>query len=65
MIAATQEDVADNMDGISTYVNLVSLIIEESYNGAEEARRLADKYGAEVVGMIPPAEHLPIASARE
>ena len=54
VIAATQEDVADNMDGISTYVNLVSLIIEESHNGAEEARRLADKYGAEVVGMIPP-----------
>ncbi|AJY51916.1 MULTISPECIES: S8/S53 family peptidase [Halomonadaceae] len=54
VVAATEQEVAKNMDGITTYVDLVSLIIEESHDGAQEAQRLADKYGAEVVGMIPP-----------
>ncbi|HBM27306.1 MAG TPA: peptidase S8 and S53 subtilisin kexin sedolisin [Halomonas sp.] len=54
VVAANDQEVAKNMDGITTYVNLVSLIIEESHEGADEAQRLADKYGAEVVGMIPP-----------
>ncbi|ATH77945.1 peptidase S8 and S53 subtilisin kexin sedolisin [Vreelandella venusta] len=54
VVAATEQEVAENMDGITTYVDLVSLIIEESHEGAEEAQRLAEKYGAEVVGMIPP-----------
>lgn len=54
VLAATDQEVAKNMDGITTYVNLISLIIEEDYDGAEEAQHLAEKYGAEVVGMIPP-----------
>ncbi|MBT2773025.1 S8/S53 family peptidase [Halomonas sp. ISL-60] len=54
VVAATGQEVAKNMDGLTTYVDLVSLIIEESHDGAEEAQRLAEKYDAEVVGMIPP-----------
>ena len=54
VVAATDQEVAKNMDGLTTYVDLVSVIIEESYEGAEEAQQLAEKYGAEVVGMIPP-----------
>ncbi len=54
VLAATDQEVARNMDGLTTYVDLISLIIEESHDGAEEAQRLAEKYGAEVVGQIPP-----------
>jgi len=54
VVAATDQEVAKNMDGITTYVDLISLIIEESHNGAAEAQCLAEKYDAEVVGMIPP-----------
>lgn len=54
VIAATDDEVAKNMDGITTYVDLISVIIEESHDGTEEAEHLAEKYGAEVVGMIPP-----------
>ena len=54
VIAAGPNEVAKNMDGLSTYVDLVSLIIEEKYDGLDEARRLAEKYGAEVVGLIAP-----------
>ncbi len=54
VLAATPADVAKNMDGLTTYVNLVSLLIEEDRPGLEEARRLAEKYGAKVVGAIPP-----------
>lgn len=54
VVAATDQEVAKNMDGLTTYVDLVSLIIEESHDGAQEAQRLAEKYDAEVVGMIPP-----------
>lgn len=54
VLAATDQETAKNMDDITTYVDLISLIIEEDYDGAEEAQRLAEKYGAEVVGMIPP-----------
>ncbi|MDN7131116.1 S8/S53 family peptidase [Halomonas sp. MC140] len=54
VVAATDQEVAKNMDDLTTYVDLVSVIIEESYEGAEEAQQLAEKYGAEVVGMIPP-----------
>lgn len=54
VVAATDQEVAKNMDGLTTYVDLISLIIEESHDGAQEAQRLAEKYGAEVVGMIPP-----------
>ena len=54
VLAASPEAVTKNMDGLTTYVDLVSLIIEERYEGLDEARRLADKYGAEVVGAIAP-----------
>lgn len=54
VLAATDREVAENMDGLTTYVDLISLIIEEEYEGGEEAQRLAEKYDAEVVGMIPP-----------
>lgn len=42
------------MDGLTTYVDLVSLLIEEQHDGLGEARRIAGKYGAQVVGAIPP-----------
>ncbi|MCB8889171.1 S8 family serine peptidase [Vreelandella malpeensis] len=54
VIAASSDEIAENMDGVSSYVDLVSVIIEEEHDGLEEARRLADKYGATVVGQIPP-----------
>jgi len=54
VLAADEKAVTQNREGLSTYVDLVSVIIEESHDGAEEAQRLADKYEAEVVGAIPP-----------
>ncbi|MGA4815792.1 S8 family serine peptidase [Pseudomonas aeruginosa] len=54
---------AKNMDGLTTYVDLVSLLIEENHDGRREAERLADKYGARVVGAIPPLNLLPVAPA--
>lgn len=54
VLAATPDEVAKNMDGLTTYVDLVSVLIEESHEGRDEASRLAKKYGAEVVGAIPP-----------
>ncbi|MCQ4314284.1 S8/S53 family peptidase [Pseudomonas stutzeri] len=54
VLAAGPDEVAKNMDGLTTYLNLISLIIEEKYDGLDEARRLAKKYGAEVVGAIAP-----------
>lgn len=54
VIAAGPDEVAKNMDGLTTYVDLVSLLIEEKYDGLDEARRIAGKYGAQVVGAIPP-----------
>ncbi len=54
VIAAGPDEVAKNMDDLTTYVDLVSLIIEEDHDGLEESRRLAEKYGAEVVGAIAP-----------
>lgn len=69
VMAATDQEVAKNMDGITTYVDLVSLLIEEDHDGAEEAQRLAEKYGAEVVGMIPPLNtyqlRLPVSNLDE
>jgi len=54
VLAARPEEVAKNMDGLTTYVDLVSLIIEERFDGRKEAERLAQKYGAKVVGAIAP-----------
>ena len=54
VLAATEDEVAENMDGLTSYVDLVSVVIEEEYDGLEEAERLAEKYDARVVGMIPP-----------
>ncbi|MBC3951197.1 S8/S53 family peptidase [Pseudomonas folii] len=54
VLAATPQQVAKNMDGLTSYVDLVSVIIEEKFQGAEEAERIAKKYGATVVGSIAP-----------
>ncbi|TRX73217.1 S8/S53 family peptidase [Pseudomonas mangiferae] len=54
VLAATPNEVAKNMDGLTTYVNLVSVLIEEDHPGLDEAKRLAERYGAQVVGAIPP-----------
>ncbi len=54
VLAATPAQVAKNMDGLTSYVDLVSLIIEERFDGAREAQRIAGKFGATVVGSIAP-----------
>lgn len=54
VVAAGPNEVAKNMDGLTTYVDLVSVLIEESHEGRQEAERLAAKYGAKVVGSIAP-----------
>ncbi|WP_334597389.1 S8/S53 family peptidase [Pseudomonas alvandae] len=54
VLAAGPNEVAKNMDGLTTYVDLVSVLIEESHDGRQEAERLAGKYGAKVVGSIAP-----------
>ena len=54
VLAAGPDEVAKNMDGLSTYVDLVSVLIEEDRDGPQEAERLASKYGAKVVGSIAP-----------
>lgn len=54
VLAAGPDEVAKNMDGLTTYVDLVSLLIEENHDGLKEAQRLARKYGAKVVGSIAP-----------
>ncbi|OAB50939.1 S8/S53 family peptidase [Pseudomonas thivervalensis] len=54
VVAAGPDAVAKNMDGLTTYVDLVSVLIEEDRDGRQEAERLAHKYGAKVVGSIAP-----------
>ncbi|RRV10186.1 peptidase S8 and S53 subtilisin kexin sedolisin [Pseudomonas sp. v388] len=54
VLAAGPAEVAKNMDGLTTYVDLVSVLIEEDREGRAEAERLASKYGAKVVGSIAP-----------
>lgn len=54
IVAANAREVAKNMEGLTTYVDLVSVIIEESYDGLAESRSLAKKYNAKLVGAIPP-----------
>lgn len=53
-LAATRAEVAENSDGITTYVDLVSIVIEEAFEAEPEARRLAAKYESRIVGSIPP-----------
>ncbi|TBU83298.1 peptidase S8 and S53 subtilisin kexin sedolisin [Pseudomonas daroniae] len=54
VLAAKPGEVARNMDGLNTYIDLVSVVIEEDAQGLDTAKALAKKYGAEVVGAIPP-----------
>ncbi len=54
VLAASPGQVAENMEGLTTYVDLVSLIVEENAEGLVVARQLAQKYGGTVVGAIPP-----------
>lgn len=54
VVAAGPSEVAKNMDGLTTYVDLVSVLIEEDHDGRQEAERMARKYGATVVGSIAP-----------
>jgi hypothetical protein len=54
VLAAGPDEVAKNSDGLTTYLDLVSLLIEEEHDGLRESRRIAKKFGAEVVGAIPP-----------
>ena len=53
VLAARPNEMATNTDGLATYLDLVSVIIEERYDGLDQARQLAHKYGASVVGAIP------------
>ncbi len=54
VVAASEERIARNSDGLPSYIDLVSLVIEEDQEGLPTARRLAERYGAQVVGAIPP-----------
>ncbi|WP_052417537.1 S8/S53 family peptidase [Cellvibrio mixtus] len=54
VIAANKSEVAKNGDGLITYVDLISVIIEENADGLQTARELAKKYDAKIVGAIPP-----------
>jgi len=69
VLAAHEGDVVKNADGIDTYLNLVSVIIEEKYDGLKESQALAKKYQAAVVGMIPPLNlyqlRLPVSNLTE
>lgn len=61
VVAARADEVTRNMDGLTTYVDLVSLIIEEDHEGLAKAQQLAEKYGAKLVGAIP--RSIPISCA--
>ncbi|PTU74502.1 S8/S53 family peptidase [Pseudomonas mangrovi] len=54
VLAAGPDEVEKNSDGLTSYRDLVGLLIEEKHEGLAEARRLAEKYQAQVVGAIPP-----------
>lgn len=53
-VAAGSDEVTRNDDGITTFLTLVSIILEEDHDGPAEAERIATRYGATVVGRIPP-----------
>lgn len=67
--AAGPNEVATNMDGLTTYVDLVSLIIEEDLDALATAQKIAKKYDAELVGAIAPLNtyqlRLPVADLTE
>lgn len=54
VLAAGPDEVAKNSDGITSYVDLVSVIFEEEYDAPAEASRIAAKFNARLVGAIPP-----------
>lgn len=54
VLAATSAEVARSDEDILTYVDLVGVIVEEKFDAPAEARRLAEKYGARIVGAIEP-----------
>jgi subtilisin family serine protease len=53
VLAAGPAEVARNDDGVPSYVDLVSVIVEEEYDALAESRRIAARYGAQIVGAIP------------
>lgn len=53
-VVAEDDEVTRNAEGITTFIDLVSIIVEEEFDALQEARRVAKKYGAHVVGSIPP-----------
>lgn len=53
-VAATPAEVTRSDEGILGYVDLVGIIVEEKFAALPEARRLAAKYGARIVGAIEP-----------
>ena len=69
VIAAKPNEMATNAEGLSTYLNLVSVVIQERYDGLAQARQLAQTYGASVVGAIPALNtwqlRLPVKSLME
>jgi hypothetical protein len=54
VVAALPDETVKTSEGITTYVDLLSIVIEEPFDALPEARRLAGKYQAHVVGAIPP-----------
>src|SRR5690606_1617427 len=54
VLAAGPDAAERNSDGLTSYRDLIGRLIEEKHDGLDEARRLAEKYHARVVGAIPP-----------
>ena len=57
VLAAGPDEVEKNADGLTSYRDLIGVLIEEKHPGLDEARRLARKYDARVVGAIPPLNY--------
>lgn len=53
-LAAGPDEVEKNSDGLTSYRDLIGVLIEEKHEGLAEAKRLAEKYDAKVVGAIAP-----------
>lgn len=54
VLAASEERTQQNRHGQNSYVDLVSLVMREEVDAQTEAARLAEAYGAEIVGAIRP-----------